>query len=146
LSRAPAVATPLLRFVPGRVAAKLERLLDRPEEAALKLFEGAARDAQVAAVADYARSGTPEALRAEIADYVAAARSTRAVLADIAALVRPWPFELAALETHVEIWHGLDDPAAPAGAARALAAVLPDSRAQLFPGEGTSSSTPTAER
>ena len=43
---------------------------------------------------------------------------------------------MSSLTTPVEIWHGLDDPAAPVSFARRTAAQLPNAQAHLFDGEG----------
>jgi pimeloyl-ACP methyl ester carboxylesterase len=133
---APVVSVPLLGFMLGRVGRKLQGRLGAPDEAALELFEGAARGAQIAAVIEYVQSSDAEELRSEISDYIAATGATKAVVADMVAVARPWPFELDSVATPVEIWHGRDDPAVPVGFAEAMAASLPNGRAHLFEGEG----------
>jgi pimeloyl-ACP methyl ester carboxylesterase len=87
-------------------------------------------------VEEYIRRTAPEELRQELADFAEGTRAVEAIVADVRAIVGRWPFELATLTTPVEIWHGLDDPAAPAAGARRLAAALPNASPHLFVREG----------
>jgi pimeloyl-ACP methyl ester carboxylesterase len=57
-------------------------------------------------------------------------------MADLAAYVRPWPYELSSISTPVEIWHGRTDPAVPVRFAERAAGNLGNGRAHLFDGEG----------
>jgi pimeloyl-ACP methyl ester carboxylesterase len=136
VGRAPRLSAPALGFMLGRVAHALERRLPVPGEAAAELYQGAARGAQVEAVAEYIRRAAPADLRADISDHIAATRATRAVIADMAAVVRPWPFRLAGVTTPVELWHGTDDPAVPLGYAQGLAADLGNACVHPCAGEG----------
>ncbi len=114
----------------------LRKRLDSPAKAALWLFKGPAQGAQIAAVAEYVRISAPEDLQRELSDYAEGMSATRAIVTDLLAYVRPWPFELSSLATRVEIWHGLDDPAAPVSFAKRTASALPNAQAHLFEGEG----------
>lgn len=119
----------LMRVVVGR------RLATSGAAAAEAIYAGAARGAQVDAVAAYIRDTPPEELSRELGDHLAAG-SARGVVDDIRAYVRPWPFELRELTTPIEIWHGLDDPAVPAGFARAAAEELRQGTVHVLEGEG----------
>ena len=114
----------------------LRRRLDSPAEAALWFFKGPAQGAQIAAIAEYVRTSPPEDLRSELSDYAAGMSATSAIINDLLAYVRPWAFELSSISTRVEIWHGLDDPAAPVSFAERTASALPNAQAHLFAGEG----------
>jgi pimeloyl-ACP methyl ester carboxylesterase len=50
--------------------------------------------------------------------------------------IRPWGFELDAIEIPVQLWHGLDDHLVPLSHAKWLAAHLPHAEIHLEPGEG----------
>lgn len=114
----------------------IENRLDSPREAATWFFKGPARGAQIAAVADYIRTTAPEDLREELSDYAQGTRATRAILDDMTAYVRPWPFDEARVAARVAIWHGRDDPAAPIVLAERLASELPNAELHAFAGEG----------
>lgn len=133
---APAVSAPMLGGVFRLLRRRLRKRLDSPANAALWLFEGPAKGAQIDAVAEYVRSSPPEELRAELADYAEGTKATKAAVADLVAYARPWPFELRSVSARVELWHGRDDPAAPVAFAERAAAELPNARAHLFDGEG----------
>ena len=136
IARAPRVSGPLLAGVFRLLRRGLVKRLDSPVEAALWFFKGPAQGAQIAAVAEYVRTSAPEDLRSELSDFAAGTRATRAIVNDLVAYVRPWPFELSSLSTPVEIWHGRDDPAAPVSFAERTASELANARAHLFDGEG----------
>jgi pimeloyl-ACP methyl ester carboxylesterase len=111
------------------------RLAD-PRAAARWFFDGPARGAQIAAVEAYIDSTDPDDLAAELCAVADAARATDAVVGDASAYGYPWPFDLGAVRVPVEVWHGEEDPAAPIGQARQLAAALPNATLHAFPGEG----------
>jgi pimeloyl-ACP methyl ester carboxylesterase len=136
VARAPAIARPLLGGAFALLRRGLRKRLDSPADAARWFFEGPARGAQVEAVEEYVRRTPPEELRQELADFAEGTRALDAVVADVRAIVGRWPFEFATVTTPVEIWHGLDDPAAPAAGARRLAAGLPNVSTHLFEHEG----------
>jgi pimeloyl-ACP methyl ester carboxylesterase len=135
-AHAPAVAGPPLAGMLRLLARGIRRRLDSPAEAAIWFFTGSDRGSQRAAIAEYVRTSTPEDLRSELADYAAATAATRAIMADLAAYARPWPFPLGSIATPVEIWHGRDDPAVPVRFAERAARELPHAQAHLFAGEG----------
>jgi pimeloyl-ACP methyl ester carboxylesterase len=47
-----------------------------------------------------------------------------------------WPFDLGAVRTPVELWHGDDGAAVPVGFAKGLAVSLPEAQLHGFEGEG----------
>jgi pimeloyl-ACP methyl ester carboxylesterase len=59
-----------------------------------------------------------------------------ALAADRGLLFRPWGFPLSSVRQHVDVWHGTQDWMVPAAMGRVLSAMLPDSTAHWFPGEG----------
>jgi pimeloyl-ACP methyl ester carboxylesterase len=136
ITRAPAVSGLVLAAVFRLLRRGLQKRLDSPAEAALWFFEGPAQGAQIAAIAEYVRTSAPEELRSELTDWAAGTSATSAIIDDLVAYVRPWPFELSSFSTRVEIWHGLDDPAAPVGFAERTASELANAEAHLFDGEG----------
>jgi pimeloyl-ACP methyl ester carboxylesterase len=136
VARAPVVSKPLLAGGFRLLRRGLRKRLDSPAEAARWFFAGPAKGAQVEAIDEYVRTSTPEDLRRELSDYAEGTRATGAIVNDVAAYLRPWPFDLSSLSTPVEIWHGRDDPAAPIAAAERLASRLPNAQAHLFDGEG----------
>jgi pimeloyl-ACP methyl ester carboxylesterase len=136
VGRAPALSAPLLAGMLRLNTWELRRWLEFPDGAALALFRGPARGAQVAAVADYVRSRTPDELRIEMSDYLAGTGATQAVVDDVLAMGRPWQFDLSAIAAPVELWQGRDDPAVPTAYAEGLASDLPNARLHLFDGEG----------
>jgi len=136
IARAPAVSTPLLAGVFRLMRRGLRKRLDSPAEAALWFFEGPARGAQIPAVAEYVRTSTDEDLRNELNDWAASTSATRAIVSDLTAYVRRRPFDLSGVSTRVEIWHGLDDPAAPVSFAKRTASELPNAQTHLFDAEG----------
>jgi pimeloyl-ACP methyl ester carboxylesterase len=122
----------MVRLMRRQVGKRLSR---SSAEAAEEIYGGAARGDQVAAVASYIHNASPDQLQREIRDHIDAA-SFRGVVDDVRAYRRPWPFEPREIRTRVEIWHGLDDPAVPAGFARAMSGQLQDGAVHLLEGEG----------
>jgi pimeloyl-ACP methyl ester carboxylesterase len=55
---------------------------------------------------------------------------------DVEALARPWPFDPARIEAHVDLWHGDADTVIPPSHSRYLARVLPHATLHICPGEG----------
>jgi pimeloyl-ACP methyl ester carboxylesterase len=135
-AHAPRVAGPPLAGLLRLLARGIRTRLDTPAEAAIWFFTGSDRGAQVAAIAEYVRTSPPEDLRGELADYAAGTAATRAIVDDLAAYARPWPFALGDIATPVEIWHGRDDPAVPVRFAERAARELGRAQAHLFDGEG----------
>jgi pimeloyl-ACP methyl ester carboxylesterase len=119
----------LMRLIIGR------RLRESGAAAAEAIYGGAARGAQVDAVAAYIRDTPPDELSRELGDHLAAG-SSKGVVYDLRAYVRPWPFALRELTTPIEIWHGLHDPAVPLGFARAAARELQHGNVHMLDGEG----------
>jgi pimeloyl-ACP methyl ester carboxylesterase len=113
-----------------------KRLAQSSTDAAESLYRGAARGAQRDAMDAYIRDTPADELHGELSDHLDASISTRGIANDLRAYVRPWPFDLRDLETPVELWHGLDDPAVPAGFARAAGEQLQHGVVHLFEGEG----------
>ena len=113
-----------------------KRLDEDPRSAARWFFDGPAKGAQIAAVDAYVERSSEEDLRLELLDVARAVSAPETVVADLVAYARGPGFAVGAIETPVEIWHGLADPAAPVSAARAVAEVLPNARLHLFDGEG----------
>ncbi len=136
IANVPVVSRPLLAGVFRLLRRSLRKRLDSPAEATLWFFKGPAQGAQIAAIADYVRTCTPEELRSDLNDWAAGTRATSAIINDLAGYVRPWPFELSKLSTRVEIWHGRDDPAAPISFAQRTAAELANAQPHLLDGEG----------
>jgi pimeloyl-ACP methyl ester carboxylesterase len=99
-------------------------------------FDGPAKGAQVEAVAAYVEATDSQALAADLRDMATALRATDAALADLAAYARDWPFDIGAITTPVELWHGGADPAVPAADARCITEALPHPTLHLFEGEG----------
>ena len=135
-ARAPAVASRLVQLQGRQVRRQLEQKLQLPILAALELFEGASKGAQYAAAEAYVRASSSEELRWVIEDYCRGSRATPAILGDITAISRPWPFALGELDTPVELWHGTADSAAPLAYARRLARELPNATLHTLDGEG----------
>ena len=133
---APVVSRPLLRLVYRRIGGRLRSRLSSPADAARYLFAGPARGAQLAAVERYAATSDEAGLAQEICDYVAALGAIDAIVDDVTAYRRPWPFRMADLAVPLVFWHGSADPAAPAAVAGALAAQSPVASARIFDGEG----------
>ena len=135
-ARAPRVVGPLLAGGLRLFRRAIEKRLDAPVEAAEWFFRGPAQGAQIGAVADYIQSTPPGDLRDDLSDHARATASTRAILCDLTAYARPWPFELAKVSVPVEIWHGRSDPAAPFAFAERAAAELPHGTLHAFEDEG----------
>jgi pimeloyl-ACP methyl ester carboxylesterase len=135
-ARTPWLLRPLLAGALRLNRRGLEKRLHDPRAATLWFFDGPAKGAQVEAVAAYVEATDQQALAADLRDMVAAVRATDAVLADLAAYARDWPFDIGAITTPVELWHGCADPAVPAGDAQRLADALPHTTLHLFDGEG----------
>jgi pimeloyl-ACP methyl ester carboxylesterase len=112
------------------------RFAESPAAAAQELYLDPSRGTQVDAVAAYIRDLPPQQLREEIADHIAATACRAGILNDLRAYVRPWPFELRDVTAPVEVWHGLADPAVPAGFARAAGSQLQNGNVHLLDGEG----------
>ncbi|HJW90690.1 MAG TPA: alpha/beta hydrolase [Anaerolineales bacterium] len=55
---------------------------------------------------------------------------------DTLLLISPWDFRPQDISLPVQLWHGEADTNAPPAMARFVAAAIPDSRLQLYPGEG----------
>ena len=77
-------------------------------------------------VASGALDDLREGLRNGAAGYVA----------DIEALGRPWPFDPAGIEAHVDLWHGGADTVIPAAHSAYLARVIPHATLHMCPDEG----------
>jgi len=79
--------------------------------------------------------------RPEIADAMFAdlrrkhPTATKASAQDFALFAAPWGFELAGIETTVDIWHGTDDVNVPVANAHYLADHIPGSRLHVLDGE-----------
>jgi len=58
------------------------------------------------------------------------------VAQDIKAVMAPWGFSVSGVQQPVYLWHGEQDRAIPAKAARRLAAELPDCAVRFFPKQG----------
>ena len=142
-AHAPAVAGPPLAGMLRLLARGIRKRLDSPAEAAIWFFTGSDRGPQVAAIAEYVRTSTPEDLRDELADYAAATAATDAIVGDLAAYARPWPFALESIATPVAIWHGRADPAVPVRFAERAARELPTRGRTCSTPRATSCSTPT---
>lgn len=63
-------------------------------------------------------------------------RGARGVVADYAALRRPWGIELGPASVPVSIWHGGDDPMVPVAHSTVLAERLGAEKVVVFAGEG----------
>jgi len=61
---------------------------------------------------------------------------SRGVAHDDVIINRDWGFDLGSIGVRVDIWHGQADVNVPIAAAHHLAAVLPNARSFLLPGEG----------
>jgi len=135
-ARAPRAVEPVVAGGMRLFRRAIEKRLDAPVEAAEWFFKGPAQGAQIGAVADYVQATPPEDLRADLADHARGVASTRAIIADLVAYGRPWPFDLRTVDVPVEIWHGRNDPAAPFAFAERAAAELPQATLHAFDGEG----------
>ncbi|HET7343548.1 MAG TPA: alpha/beta fold hydrolase [Methylomirabilota bacterium] len=133
---APLVSRPLLRLVYRRIGGRIRSRLSSPADAARHLFAGPARGAQLAAVERYAATSDEAGLAQEICDYVAALDAVDAIVDDVTAYRRPWPFRMADLAVPLVLWHGSADPAAPAAVAAALAEQSAVASVRIFDGEG----------
>jgi len=136
ITAAPTLSAPLLASVFVLLRRGIEKRLHRPAEAAHWFFAGPAQGAQIAAIEAYVRGSDPEELRRELHDYAEGTRATRAIIGDLTAYVRPWPFQLSDLTTTVHLWHGRKDPAAPVASAEAMARQLPNAQLHIFDKEG----------
>ena len=132
----PAVFGPVLAGGFRLLRRGIAKRLDAPAEAATWFFKGPAQGAQIAAVAEYIRITAPDDLRDELSDFAEGTRATRAIVDDLKAYVRPWPFDLSTLTTRVELWHGRNDPAAPIAFAERMASDLPNAELHAFTDEG----------
>ncbi|HET7428776.1 MAG TPA: alpha/beta fold hydrolase, partial [Gaiellales bacterium] len=91
---APMLARPLLSLAYRHVARRMQsKLSGSAAEAARYLFDGPARGAQIEAVERYIATSDPDDLAQEIADYTSAMQATGAVIADVKAYARRWPFD-----------------------------------------------------
>lgn len=135
-ARSPRAMRPVLGAALRLNLHGLQKRLQDPRAAARWFFDGPAKGAQVEAVDAYIEASSPEDLRLQLLGVAQAVRAPEAVVADLVAYGRGPGFDIKAIETPVEIWHGLADPAAPVSAARAVAAALPNARLHLFDGEG----------
>jgi pimeloyl-ACP methyl ester carboxylesterase len=72
------------------------------------------------------REGGPEIYR----------QGVRGVLQELQMYLRPWPFDVSAIEPPVRSWHGEEDTNVPVALARKLAAQIPGSSFVTFPGGG----------
>lgn len=144
LGRAKRMMFHLITAVPGLAALPMRmnrRILSRrfaesPAAAAHELFKDVAKGAQIAATEEYVRGADEDDLREEMASYIAATGASTAIVDDLRAYVREWPFALRDIQVPVELWHGTDDPAVPPAFARRAASELPHSRLHLLAGEG----------
>lgn len=59
-----------------------------------------------------------------------------AAIRDVELYARDWGFDLTAIDTRVDLWHGEEDPTLPVSMGRSLAAMLPSCRAHFVVGEG----------
>ena len=81
--------------------------------------------------------GRPAVRRILSETFTEGLRNGSAALAeDRALLFRPWGFPLSSVRQHVDVWHGTQDWMVPVGLGRVLVAMLPDSSAHWFAGEG----------
>jgi pimeloyl-ACP methyl ester carboxylesterase len=124
--------TPLLRLQ----VRSLRRRADRPKEMLSSMFSSVGAGPQLEAAQRYIAETDEDDLRLELDDYVAAAGCTRAVVDHLAQYAGAWRFDLASIETPVEIWHGDADEAVPLAIARATAASLPNSQLHVLSDEG----------
>ena len=136
VARAPRLMQPVVGTMLKLNLRGLDKRLGDPRAAARWFFDGPAKGAQIAAIDAYVDRSDPEDLRLQLLDMAAAIRASSAVVADLVAYGRGPGFDLRTIETPVEIWHGLADPAVPGSAARDVAAALPNARLHLFDGEG----------
>jgi pimeloyl-ACP methyl ester carboxylesterase len=129
---------PLLAAVPMRMNRRIlsRRFAESPAAAARELYKGPARGAQLAATEEYVSTADADDLREEMTSYIASTAASAAIVDDLRAYVRPWPFELRDIEVPVELWHGTDDPAVPPAFARRAASELTHGRLHLLDGEG----------
>jgi pimeloyl-ACP methyl ester carboxylesterase len=63
-------------------------------------------------------------------------QGTRGAVHDIGLEARPWNFELTAIETPVDVWHGHKDTLVSVTQAEALARAIPSASSRLLPEEG----------
>jgi pimeloyl-ACP methyl ester carboxylesterase len=135
-SRAPGVASRLVGRRGKQVGRELTKRLDLPMLAMLDLLEGASAGAQLAAAEAHVRSTPSDQLRSFVEDYVKGSSASSAVLADLSAINRAWPFELGSVKAPVELWHGTKDGAVPLAAAQRTATSLPNATLHILEGEG----------
>jgi pimeloyl-ACP methyl ester carboxylesterase len=135
-AKAPPVAKFLLRLMSKRMNKLLGPKLQMPTLAVLELLEGPAKGAQVSAAEEFARSASPQDLDAWASEYLDGANAIDAVWGDMSSLSRPWSFELSALTTPVELWHGTADGAVPFSYAKSLSDLLPNATLHALEGEG----------
>ena len=94
---------------------------------------------QIAAAppADRAVLGDPQVAERYLAATRDAFRSgARGAAQELIMFARPWGFDLADVQAHVDLWHGTDDVNVPVAIARAMAARLPRCDARIVEGAG----------
>jgi pimeloyl-ACP methyl ester carboxylesterase len=124
LHRAPWLAGPFLRGVPGRFRRDPERAFARQfgplcESDRAALADPAAHDVVLAAAVEALAGGS-----------AGVAREAQLLFA------RPWGFSPAEVRCHVDLWYGDADTIVPVEMGRHLAAEIPDSDLVLLPGQG----------
>jgi pimeloyl-ACP methyl ester carboxylesterase len=125
---AMAVRRPRLARLLLRVGATAARLSPR---SALRSFEGQLSSGDQATLAGL---GEPRQVMALFTE--AFTRGARGVVADYAALARPWGVDLDGATLPVTVWHGDDDRMVPLRHGEALADRLPDAELTVWPGAG----------
>lgn len=93
--------------------------------------------AQALNATDRALLARPD-VRAMFAEDLAEAfaQSSGAFVDDLALVAADWNFDLSAVRAPLRLWHGSEDLAVPAAAARAIAARVPHAQLSLQAGEG----------
>ena len=124
----------LLRARPGGCARAGDVLVRfaraHPALLARVMYAGAARG-------DRRLLDAPDARELAAHRFLAATRGGVAgMIDDYVLCTRPWGFEPAAVETAVQLWHGMRDSLVPVDQAIGLAAALPRVQAALHPDEG----------
>jgi pimeloyl-ACP methyl ester carboxylesterase len=86
---------------------------------------------------DRAILARPEVWAGQVAMTAEALRQgPRAFVEELSLGARPWGFSLDEVRVEVRLWHGVEDAACPAAAARRAAAALPQCRARFLDGAG----------
>jgi pimeloyl-ACP methyl ester carboxylesterase len=106
-------------------------LARRSPRSAMRSFEKALSPADQATLGQL---GTPRQVMALFTE--AFTHGAHGVVADYAALARPWGCDLSAARGPVTVWHGDDDRMVPLRHAEVLAERLPDARLTVWPGAG----------